>query len=85
MRALRTSDEMDGFPPAMMILMRIAAYVFYAIAVGVAAVGLYSVFVARVDYDVKGWWIVGLFAVGTAVAAMVGAGLHAMARERDDD
>ena len=65
--------------------MRIAAYLFYAIAIVVAGVGVYSVAVARTDFGVPAVWIVALFAGGTLLAGLVGYGLHSMAKEREDE
>ena len=65
--------------------MRAAAFIFYALAVLVAAVGIYSASVIRDEIGRSITGIIVLFAGATFILVLMGAGLQAMAKEREDE
>lgn len=65
--------------------MRVAAYVFYALAVLAAGVGIYSMTTAG---DVFGrplatLTVILIFGGATVLFGLIGAGLHSVARQRE--
>lgn len=53
--------------------MKVAAYIFYAIAVGVALVGVYSILVLRENIGgAAGTFMIALFVIGTLIPLFVG-------------
>jgi len=65
--------------------MRVAAFIFYALAVLSAAVGIYSASAIRDEIGRSLTGIIVLFAGATFVLVLMGVGLQAMAREREDE
>ncbi len=66
--------------------MRIASYIFFAIAGIVVLVGLYSIAFLRDNYGgASGTFVVALFIIGTLLPLFVGFGLRGIAREQEED
>jgi len=66
--------------------MKIASYIFFAIAAIVALVGVYSIAFLRENYGgASGTFVVALFIIGTLLPLFVGFGLRGIAREQEED
>lgn len=66
--------------------MKVAAYIFYAIAAVVALVGVYSIVILRENTGgAAGTFVIALFVIGTLLPLFVGIGLRGIARQREED
>ena len=66
--------------------MKVASYIFFAIAVIVALVGVYSILVLRENIGgASGTFVVALFIIGTLLPLFVGIGLRGIARDEEED
>jgi len=66
--------------------MKVASYIFFAIAAIVALVGVYSILVLRQNIGgASGTFVVALFIIGTLVPLFVGFGLRGIARDQEED
>ena len=66
--------------------MKVASYIFFAIAGIVVLAGLYSIAFLRDSYSgASGTFVVALFIIGTLLTLFVAIGLRGIARDREED